>query len=550
MYSHAGELERICRSNISMLLNRRGSDVQNNQPAYEMYSKEIELLKEEVRGMLLNAESKATEKMKLINTLERLGIFYHFEKEIEEQIKQIFHSHAHFQNIEDYNDLSTTALHFGVFRQHGHNISCDVFNKFKDGDGKFNENLTRDVMGMLSLYEAAHLRIQGEDILDEALAFTTTHLESMVTRELSPLLAKQIMHALKQPLHKGIPRLGARHYISIYEEDSSKNELLLKFAKFDFNLLQLMYKQELCHISRWWKQLDFESKLSYARSRVVECYFWAMATFSEPHYSLARVMLTKIMAMASTMDDTYDEYGTLEELKLFTNAVQRWETSAIDQLPDYMKIFYRALLDLYEEFNKEMTKQGTLYSVHHSKDAFQELARSYYTEAKWFNEGYMPSFDEYISNALISSGYYLLATSSFMGMGAIATTEAFEWLQNKPKIIVAITTIARLMDNIVDHEEEKKKGNTATGIECYMKQHGISKKETTDEFYKKIENAWKDINEECLKPSNPVSMHLLTRILNLARVMDVFYKFEDGYTHPERGLKDHIVSMFVDAIHI
>ena len=34
-------------------------------------------------------------------------------------------------------------------------------------------NLISDVMGMLSLYEAAHLGIHEEGILDEALAFTT-----------------------------------------------------------------------------------------------------------------------------------------------------------------------------------------------------------------------------------------------------------------------------------------------------------------------------------------------------------------------------------------
>ena len=36
------------------------------------------------------------------------------------------------------------------------------------------ESLNSDVRGMLSLYEATHLRVHGEDILDEALAFCTT----------------------------------------------------------------------------------------------------------------------------------------------------------------------------------------------------------------------------------------------------------------------------------------------------------------------------------------------------------------------------------------
>ena len=53
-----------------------------------------------------------------------------------------------------------------------------MFNKFKDGKGHFKESLKTDVSGMLSLYEATHLGVHGEDILDEA-----RFLKSLSTRE-------------------------------------------------------------------------------------------------------------------------------------------------------------------------------------------------------------------------------------------------------------------------------------------------------------------------------------------------------------------------------
>lgn len=131
-------------------------------------------------------------------------------------------------------------------------MRTDIFNKFKDSNGKFKETLTGDPMGLLSLYEATHVRTHGEDILDEAFAFTTSQLESMLaTSNLTPFVANQVAHALKQSLHKGIPRVEARYYISVYEDDPLKNELLLKFSKIDFNLLQLLHKEELCHLSRY-----------------------------------------------------------------------------------------------------------------------------------------------------------------------------------------------------------------------------------------------------------------------------------------------------------
>ncbi|KAJ9180772.1 hypothetical protein P3X46_008980 [Hevea brasiliensis] len=140
------------------------------------------------------------------------------------------------ESDDDNNDLYAIALKFRPVRKQGYNMSCDVFNKFKDSQGNLKDSLVNGHRGMLSMYEAMDLRVHGEDILDEALAFTTAHLESMVNPS-SPLAA-QITHALMQPIRKGITRLEARHHLSIYEEKASCNKVLLSFAKLDFNLLQ------------------------------------------------------------------------------------------------------------------------------------------------------------------------------------------------------------------------------------------------------------------------------------------------------------------------
>ncbi|KAF5936531.1 hypothetical protein HYC85_027660, partial [Camellia sinensis] len=246
----------------------------------------------------------------------------------------------------------------------------DVFNKFRDSNGQFKETVSNDVKGMLSLYEATYLKICGEGFLDEAHAFTIAQLESLVGGpHLSSDLSEQVMHALKQSIHRGFPRLEAKHFISFYEKDASRNETLLRLAKLDFNQLQLSHREELCHISRWWKELDLISKVPYARDRAVECFFWSTCAYYEPQHSVGRAVLTKIMLLLSVTDDTYDAYGTYDELKLYTNAVQRWELSAMDELPDYMKALYRALLNVYDEVERDLAKQGRAYGVHHSKEA-------------------------------------------------------------------------------------------------------------------------------------------------------------------------------------
>ena len=71
--------------------------------------------------------------------------------------------------------------------------------------------------------------------------------------------------------------------------------------------------------------MDFASKLPFARDRVIECYFWILGVYFEPKYYFARRFLTKVIAMTSIIDDIYDVYGTLEELDLFTRAIERFE---------------------------------------------------------------------------------------------------------------------------------------------------------------------------------------------------------------------------------
>lgn len=71
--------------------------------------------------------------------------------------------------------------------------------------------------------------------------------------------------------------------------------------------------------------MDFARKLPFARDRMVECFFWILGVYFEPNYSLARRILTKVIAMTSIIDDIYDVYGTPEELKLFTEVIERFE---------------------------------------------------------------------------------------------------------------------------------------------------------------------------------------------------------------------------------
>ncbi|XVE50483.1 hypothetical protein DITRI_Ditri01bG0165900 [Diplodiscus trichospermus] len=499
-----------------------------------------EELKEEVRKMIVAPVENSNQKLILIDAVQRLGVSYHFEKEIEDALEAIYNDSSDVENA-----LYTTSLRFRLLREHGYNVSCEVFKKFKDEEGHFKSALTNDVQGLLELYEACYMRVHGEDILEEAISFATTYL-SLAEPTLEYPLSEQVAHALKRSIRRGMPRVEARQYISIYPNLESPNKALLEFAKIDFNLLQFLHRKELSEICRWWKDLDFTRKLPFARNRMVECYFWSMGAYFEPQYSLGRKMLTKVLAMASIVDDTYDSYGTYDELIVYTDAIERWDIKCMNLLPDYMKISYKALLDVYEEMKPLLPKERQ-YRVEYARKQMIRLAQAYLLEAKWTKQNYKPSFKEFRANALRTSGCAMVAITALVGMGDVVTPETFKWATNDPKIINASVIIGRFMDDIAEHKFNQKRKDDCSAIECYMEEYGVSAEEAYAEFNKHIESSWKDANEEFLKPTK-MPIPVLGLILNLIRVLDVIYKDGDGFTHVGESTKDGITSVLINPV--
>ncbi|PWA99702.1 terpene synthase 8 [Artemisia annua] len=508
----------------------------------QTFAKTMEEPKEQLRRMIIDPTIDINEKLNLIYFVYRLGLTYLFVEEIDGQLDRLFNE----LNLIDYQeaDLYTISVHFQVFRTHGYKLSCDVFNKFKDcKTGAFKEDIVADVKGMLTFYESAQLRIREESLLDEAFSFTEAQLIKSLEKTLERNLAQQVKHALETPVHRGHPMVEARLFLIHFEEECSRYDSLVKLAKVHFNYLQLLHKEELRIVSKWWKDMDFQFITPYVRDRVPELYLWILSLFFEPYYSQARIITTKIILLLLVLDDTYDAYATIEEIRLLTDAINRWDVSAMERLPEYIKPFYEILLNEYVGFNKQVSQEGKAHLVDASKQAFQEIARGYLKEAEWRHSGEVPSFEEYIKIGLTTSTHDLLCKSSLIGMGKIVTEEAFTWYLSHPPIMTASELISRLSDDVMTFEFERERAPTATSVDAYIKTNGVSETVAIEELKKMVENAWKDINEGCLKPRE-VPMDLLAPIVNLARMIEVAYKYNDGFTFPEKTLKEYITLLF------
>ncbi|KAL0362760.1 UNVERIFIED_CONTAM: Germacrene-D synthase [Sesamum calycinum] len=562
---------------------------------------ELRRQKEMVRKVFAQTPDHSYQKLELIDAIQRLGVGYHFEEEIDRSLQYIHDTYLEYSSKDD--DLRTIALRFRLLRQ-------------QDGEGNFNVSLIKNVEWMLELFEAAQFRIDGEEILEKALEFSSSNLESSLSNMNSSLLT-QVEEALKIPIRKSSNRVGAKKFISIYQQKESISEILLNFAKLDFNIIQKTHQKELsditrwwkdldfanrlpfardrvveCYfwalevyfepryhiarrmltkiinmtsivddiydvygtlddlqlftdlIQRWWKDLDFANRLPFARDRVVECYFWALGVYFEPHYHIARRMLTKIINLTSILDDIYDVYGTLDDLQVFTDFIQRWDVNNLEQLPSYMRICYEALSDVYIEMENELEKIGESYRIQYAKEEMQKLVRAYLEEAKWSYNKYTPTMEEYMKVALVSGAYMMLSTTSLVGMGNLVTKKDFDCITSEPLLVLTSTTICRLTNDLVGYGFEKK----PTAVECYMNENGASKEEAFAELEKQVMNGWKDMNQEWLRPTVPVSMPVLTRVLNFTRIAHLFYVEEDEYTNSQANIKDIIHDVLVEPV--
>lgn len=79
-----------------------------------------EELKEQVTKMLLAAAHEPRRQLKLINDIQRLGVAYHFEAEIEAALSEFYNIYHEVCGSQD--GLFMVALCFRLLRQHGFNV--------------------------------------------------------------------------------------------------------------------------------------------------------------------------------------------------------------------------------------------------------------------------------------------------------------------------------------------------------------------------------------------------------------------------------------------
>ncbi|KAF8775037.1 hypothetical protein HU200_005087 [Digitaria exilis] len=256
--------------------------------------------------------------------------------------------------------------------------------------------------------------------------------------------------ALDIPLPRFMPRVETTYYMAEYEQEETHDAVLLELAKLDFNLM----------------------------------YFWTLDTLPWHECSRARIVLAKVIGLATFMDDTFDVHATFEDGQRFDQAMQRHAA----------------------------------------------------TEAKWSNEKNMPTFKEHREVSAMTSFVAAMCLIALIFAEGQATEEAIEWALGMPDMYFASGEIGRFLNDVASYKvDHLSLSFSPWGMECYAQEHGVTGDEAAEAIAEMVELAWRRINKGALEMGRAL-LPAARIVTGMSSTVEVMYL----------DIKDIIVRLFVD----
>ncbi|KAL3832947.1 hypothetical protein ACJIZ3_007683 [Penstemon smallii] len=512
------------------------SDYANNAQHQDAFRLKYTTMVEEVRRLFDNTEDK----LLLVDTIQRLALDHHFTTEIAAVLRQLNDAVSNNNTFNGSDcQLYGVSLRFRLLRQAGYHISQDVFTCFMNSKGEFKNIHTDDTKGLLALYEASHVGLEEEEILDEAEKFSR-HFLCAKLPQIDGDQARVVKYALQNPHHKSMGRHMANEFLENLDCENEVEEisLLHDLAKMELSIVGILYQEEVLQVVEWWNGLGLAKELKSARNQPMKWHMWSMAMLLHPKLSFQRILLTKPISLVYIVDDIFDLYGTIDHLTLFTQAVKRWKISETEELPNYMKICLKAIQETTQEISHMVFKEHGWNPLVYLKKMWGDLCDAFLIEARWFSCGHLAKASEYLENGILSSGVPMVLAHLFCIMGSSSSSSSSssketEQLFNDTKSIShSVAMILRLLDDLGSAKDEHQDGYDGSYIECYMEEFLVSSHKVAGEHVMNmISNTWKKLNKQCLS-SNTLPQSFTKACLNAARMVPIMYNYDENHSLP------------------
>uniref|UniRef100_A0ACD5TBY3 Uncharacterized protein n=1 Tax=Avena sativa TaxID=4498 RepID=A0ACD5TBY3_AVESA len=458
--------------------------------------------------------------MTTVDHLKRLCIDQYFQYEI----KIIVESCVDFIHSDD---LLDATLSLRLMREGGFDISADdVLKKFTCSNGDFNLAHSKDIIGLMSLHDLAHLNM-GESSLYKAKEFSGKHLSSVI-KYLEPNLARYVKQSVDHPYHMSLMQYKARHHMSYLQSLPTTNTSIQKLALAEFELNKLFHHTEMQEVKRWWMDLGLAQEIPAARDQIMKWYMWPMTILQGFSFSRYRIEITKIISFVYIVDDIFDLVATHEELSMFSDSIKMWDLAAADSLPNYMKSCYKALYTVTNDIADMSTKEHGVNPIDHLKKAWATLFDGFMVEKKWLSSNQVPTSEDYLRNGIITSGAPLVFLHLYYMLGHNLTYDDSDHIHH---VISCPAKIMRLWDDMGSAKDEAQEGLDGSYKELYLRENPHADAEK--HIRQMIASEWEELNRECLSNMRPtLSCRFANALLNSARMVGVMYSYDDEQRLP------------------
>ncbi|KAI9116370.1 hypothetical protein K1719_012537 [Acacia pycnantha] len=495
----------------------------------------------------------------MVDSLEKLGIDRFFTEEIESVLNQTYRL---WQQQEDdiFLDPTTCAIAFRLLRLHEYDVSSDALSRFsKDKFSNTLQGYLKDVNAVTELHKASQIPLHSNDpVLGELNSWTRDflgeYLSSSSKQDHKPLhnIDHEVRFALRFPHHTYLDRMFNRKIMENYKVDQKRilktsyssanlaNKEFIKLAVEDFNSCQLVIREEFDQYNRWFMESGMD-KLQFPRPKVAYSYLTAAGTHVAPELREARMSWAKNGLLVCVSDDMYDVWGCEEDQIRLVELMEQWDVDIEkENCSEPVKILFLALKGTICEVADQAIKIQGRSVLKHLKQLWVDCLKSFLQEAQWRRNNYVPTYEEYVPEALISFALGPILLPGLYLVGPKLPQESIE-SEEYDRLFYLVSIYGRLLNDVNGYKREIEQGKL--NAVAVRSRHGEgSEEEVANKVKEEIEETRKELLRMVLqKEGSIIPTEVKDVIWKMARSLYVIYKKEDVIHASD--LSDEVISI-------
>ena len=488
----------------------------------------------------------------MVDMLEKIGISRHFSSDINTILDKAYISWLQREE-EIIQDVETCAMAFRLLRMNGYDVSSDELSHVAEASTFHNslEGYLSQTNSLLELYKASKVCLSENELILENISNWSGRLltEKLCCNGTNRIpIFGEVEYTLKFPFYATVEALDRKRNIEHFDSRVSEplktknllchvNQDLLDFAVQDFSFSQSIYQDELSHLERWEKENRLHELRFLRKGSLINCYLSAAATISAHEFSDARIACAKTIALVLVTDDFFDVGASKEEQENLIALVEKWDQHhQVEFYSEQVEVVFSALYTTVKQIGEIASSVQNLDVTKHLDETWLHYLRSAATEAEWRRSEYVPTVEQYMTEAVTS-----------FGMGPIILTSLYLVQQKLEKHIIKdpeynellrlMGTCGRLLNDTQGFERESSDGKlNIISLRVIHSEGSMSIEAAQEVIQESIASCRRDLLRMVVREERVVPRPCKDVFWRFCKTAHLFYCHTDGFSSPKEML--------------